>query len=175
MLRGKSFPSRLLAPSSPPPSESHQFTLHSCKPAEMPLPLPIYQGERPAHPTPPLATKPPGPYDTHFQDRGRKRCFPRGALPNSWERMVGTLEGLEKLLIGHVIPMPFSQGLRWPFGKWPHVPPLSSPASKLLLGRVEASQAEAQRGVYPPALKQLLGYNVFTKQGPPRDMDQNLH
>lgn len=127
--------------------EPHQSTLHSCKPAEMPLPLPTYQGERPAHPTPPLATKPPGPYDTRFQDTGRKHCFPQGALQNSWERMAGTSEGLEKLLGGHVIPVPFSQGLCWPFGKRPRVPPLSSPASKLLFGQVEASQAEAQRSL----------------------------
>lgn len=109
-LRSKSFPSRLLGNGSclpVPPVPLRHFTVQTREPHRsntasfVPakcwrsrcLPS-TYRGERPAHPTPPLATKPPPPYNTDFQDRGRKRCFPLGVLQNSWEWMAGNLEGL---------------------------------------------------------------------------------
>jgi len=73
--------------------------------------------------------------------------------------------------------MTLSHGLCRPSeagGKRPGISALSSPASKLLFSRVDASQAEGQRGVYLPAPNQLLGYNVPPHQGPPRDADQTL-
>lgn len=78
------------SPTSPAPHPS--FIPAKCRRSRC-LPS-TYWGERPAHPTPPLATKPPAPYNTDFQDRGRKRCFPQGVLQNSWEWMSGNLEGL---------------------------------------------------------------------------------
>lgn len=86
------------SPSSPPPSESPTSPtqpLSSLQNAGDPsAPTSTYRGERPAHPTPPLAAEPPAPFNTRFQDRGRKRRFPQGLLRNGWEWMAGNLEGL---------------------------------------------------------------------------------
>lgn len=161
-------------PSPPGNGEQQMHPLRAQPSPAQPSLHPTDPGERPAHPTPPLASQPQLLTTLISRTGVESTGFPQGLLRSSWEWMAENLEGFLEPLCGHVTPVPLSQGLFGPCGKGLCVPPLSSPASKLLFSAVDASQAKGQRGVYLPAPNQLL-VQLPPKHGPPRDAAQTLH